>query len=63
MTKNEILIALNKPDDFHLAIVTVDGDNTEVRYLQRPFSNEPDFSVTSINFDIAKLGLSAGVPA
>ncbi len=63
VTKNEILTALNKPDDFHLAIVKVDGESTEVEYLQRPFTNEPDFTVTSINFDIEKLVSNAGVPA
>jgi len=61
ITKNELLTALNKPDDFFLAIVTVQqDDSTVVVYLQRPFENEPDFSVTSINFDIEKLAATAG---
>lgn len=60
VTKNEILTALNKPEDFHLAIVEVDGDSTSVRYLQCPFENEPDFTVTTINFDIEKLVAAAG---
>jgi SNF2 family DNA or RNA helicase len=55
ITKNEILTALNKPDDFILAIVDVDGENTAPWYIQRPFQKEPDFSVTSVNYDIKKL--------
>ena len=60
VTKNEILTALNKPDDFYLAIVHVDGDVTKTEYLQQPFKNEPDFTVTSINFDVEKLLSTAG---
>ena len=60
VTKNEILTALNKPDDFFLAIVQVDGDTAgEPLYLSCPFANEPDFAVTSVNFDIARLVASA----
>jgi len=56
VTKNEILTALNKPEDFFLALVLVDGDTVaEPLYLQRPFRHEPDFAVTSVNYNIAKL--------
>lgn len=55
VTKNEILTALNKPDDFILAIVEVDGDHGTPRYITRPFETEPDFSASSVNFDISKL--------
>ena len=51
ITKNEILAGLNKPEDFHLALVEVDGDQTTLRYVQQPFKREPDFGVTSINYD------------
>ena len=74
VTKNEILTALNKPDDFILALVQVpaaafpEGDafhtgiadapdsyetgaGCSVRYLCRPFSREPDFGATSVNYD------------
>jgi superfamily II DNA or RNA helicase len=61
VTKNEILTALNKPEDFILAIVTLDGAKAAVAYLQGPFQNEPDFTVTSVNFDLAKL-LARGRP-
>jgi superfamily II DNA or RNA helicase len=56
VTKNEILTALNKPADFHLAIVEVDGDTcADPLYLQRPFSVEPDFAAASVTYDLAKL--------
>lgn len=55
ITKNEILTALNKPDDFILAICEVDGDQATPRYVRQPFDREPDFAVTSINYDLRKL--------
>jgi superfamily II DNA or RNA helicase len=56
ITKNEIFTALNKPDDFILAIVTVkDGIANPPRYVKKPFTKEPDFNVTSVNYDLDKL--------
>ncbi|MGQ9705210.1 MAG: helicase-related protein, partial [Actinomycetota bacterium] len=55
VTRNEILTALNKPDDFILAIVEVDGDRATTHYIRRPFQREPDFGVTSVNYSIAEL--------
>ena len=55
VTKNEILTALNKPDDFILAIVVVDGEKQTPRYVRKPFRREPDFGVTSVNYDLAEL--------
>jgi superfamily II DNA or RNA helicase len=55
ITKNEILSAFNKPEAFILAIVKVDGDSTECRYLRRPFEKEPDFGVTSVNYSLPDL--------
>ena len=64
VTKNEILYSLNKPDDFILAIVEfLDGDSHRVRYLRHPFQREPDFGVTSVNYDFAKLLERAEAPA
>jgi hypothetical protein len=64
VTRNEILYCLNKPDDFILAIVEFLSD-TEHRthYLRQPFSREPDFGVTSVNYDFAELLARAAVPA
>ncbi len=56
VTKNEILYSLNKPDDFILAMVEFMGDSTHrARYVRRPFRREPDFGVTSVNYDFADL--------
>jgi hypothetical protein len=62
VTKNEILTALNKPDDFILAIVEVDGDATTTHYIARPFQREPDFGATSVNYDLEKLRNKGVVP-
>ena len=55
VTKNEILTALNKPEQFILAIVEVDGDSASVCYVREPFTQEPDFAVTSVNYSISEL--------
>ena len=56
VTRNEILYSLNKPDDFILAIVEfLDGDAHRVHYIRQPFRREPDFGVTSVNYDFAEL--------
>ena len=55
VTKNEILSCLNKPDDFILAIVKVDGEHAIPKYVRCPFHREPDFGVTSVNYEIRKL--------
>jgi hypothetical protein len=63
VTKNEILYSLNKPDDFILAIVEfLDRDSHRAHYLRRPFQREPDFGVTSVNYDFADLLGRAGEP-
>ena len=64
ITKNEILTALNKPDEFILAIVEVDGDLTDTpRYITRPFTREPDFGVTSVTYALRELLARAEVVA
>lgn len=85
VTKNEILTALNKPDDFILAIVLVppteespsadpwqigdpaakygiSRDGCRVYYVRRPFTKEPDFDVTSVNYDLTELLARTEVP-
>lgn len=63
VTRNEILYSLNKPDDFILAIVEfVDGDSHRVHYVRQPFQKEPDFGVTSVNYDFAELLAKAEEP-
>ncbi|MBC2710216.1 MAG: DUF3883 domain-containing protein [Desulfosarcina sp.] len=56
ITKNEILTALNKPEQFILAVVEVDGeDAAKITYIREPFGREPDFGVTSVNYKLAEL--------
>jgi hypothetical protein len=65
VTKNEVLAALNKPDRYFLALVEVSplesvreiGSEYEcqVRYVDRPFAKEPDFGVSSINYQWQEL--------
>jgi uncharacterized protein DUF3883 len=64
VTRNEILYSLNKPDDFILAIVEFLGDGAHrVHYARRPFQREPDFGVTSVNYDFAELIERAEAPS
>jgi hypothetical protein len=64
VTRNEILYSLNKPDDFILAIVEfLDGDSHRVHYIRQPFQREPDFGVTSVNYDFAELLGRASEPS
>ena len=62
VTKNEILTAFNKPDDFVLALVLIDEDTVTTKYVTRPFSREPDFGVTSINYRLDELLAKAQDP-
>ena len=63
VTRNEILYSLNKPEDFILAIVEfLEGGEHRVHYLRQPFQREPDFGVTSVNYDFAELLARAGEP-
>jgi len=55
VSKNEILTAFNKPDEYILAIVEVDGDQAKTVYLKNPFRERPDFAATSVNYDIVEL--------
>ncbi len=56
VTRNEILYGLNQQDKFILAIVLVDGDQCEGPfYVTKPFTQEPDWAVTSINLDLNHL--------
>jgi len=56
VTRNEILYSLNKPEDFILAIVEFKEDKDyQVHYVRQPFQREPDFGVTSVNYDFQEL--------
>jgi SNF2 family DNA or RNA helicase len=56
VTRNEILYSLNKPEQFILALVEfLEGGSHKAHYLREPFRREPDFGVTSVNYDFAEL--------
>ena len=56
ITKNEIIQALHNPESFILAIVIVDGERCQSpRYVRNPFGKEPDFGVTSVNYELKDL--------
>jgi len=64
VTKNEILTSLNTPDHFILALVEfVDSNSHTVHYLRQPFRREPDFGVTSVNYDFVELLNRASKPS
>lgn len=62
ITRNEILYAFNQAEKFLLAIVLVgEDDNTEGPfYLRNPFTTEPEWGVSSINYDLKALLQKAG---
>ena len=63
VSKTQIFTSLNKPDDFILAIVEIEGDTPkEPRYIRQPFQKEPDFDVTSVNYNLNKLLARAELP-
>jgi SNF2 family DNA or RNA helicase len=59
VTRNEILTALNKPDDFILAIGQVENGQEKLVYVRQPFQMEPEFAVESINYNLQEI-LSRG---
>jgi len=86
ISKNEILTAFNKPDDFILALVVVPPSESslqadpwqvaepganygstqngcQVYYVRKPFTREPDFGVTSVNYNLKELLTNAEVPS
>ena len=56
VTRNEVLTALNKPEDFILAIVRFGEDGREeLRYVRQPFGREPDFGAVSVAYGLEEL--------
>lgn len=64
VTRNEVLYSLNKPEQFILALVEfLETGGHKAHYLREPFRREPDFGVTSINYDFADLLQRASAPS
>jgi hypothetical protein len=60
VSKNEILVGLNKLEDYFLAIVEVKFSGgkalaNRIDYIQQPFKREPDFAAVSVNYELTKL--------
>ena len=57
VSKNELLTAFNRPDEYILAIVEVDGQHTKTVYLRCPFegTDKPSFMEVSRTFKISDL--------
>ena len=56
VSATQIRYALNKPEDWVLAVVPIDGDSSQTpRYIRRPFTKAPDFAEVSKNLDLAQL--------
>ncbi len=63
VTRNEVLYGLNQADKFILAVVLVDGDHHDGPfYVRRPFTQEPDWAVASVNLDLDQLLARAAPP-
>jgi superfamily II DNA or RNA helicase len=63
VTRNEILYSLNKPENYILAIVEfLEGETHRIHYLRRPFQKDPDFGVTSVNYNLPELLARAEAP-
>ncbi len=63
VSRNEIIYGLNQADKFILAIVIVDGDVYEGPfYIKHPFKSEPEFGISSINYDLNELLSHAVAP-
>ena len=63
VTRNKVLTALNKPDDFILAIVRFGDDGREeLRYVREPFTREPDFGAVSVTYKLDDLWARGEVP-
>jgi hypothetical protein len=56
VTKNEILTGINAGEQYYLVVVEVDdGEPHPPCYVQNPFVKEPDFGVTSVNYNLEEL--------
>lgn len=63
ISATQIRTCLNKPDDWILAIVPIDGDRAQQpRYVRQPFSTLPDFAEVGRNLDLEILFAAATDP-
>ena len=55
VTRNEMMVGFNEPDQFILAVVEVDGAERSVHYVRRPFDRQPGFAEVAATFRIGDL--------
>jgi superfamily II DNA or RNA helicase len=55
VTRNEMMVAVNEPEKFVLALVRVDGAESTLHYIRRPFDREPQFGEAASNFRVVDL--------
>ena len=63
VTKNEILTSLNKPEEYILALVRVEGEKSQARYVRKPFDREPGFAEVGVIYDLDKLWEKGAEPS
>lgn len=64
VTRNEVVTGINSGLQYILAIVEVDGATVRPAvYVRQPFEKEPDFDVTSINYNLSELLARATPPS
>ena len=49
------MVAVNEPEKFILALVQVDGAESSLHYIRKPFDREPQFGEAATNFRVADL--------
>ncbi|GIW42731.1 MAG: RNA helicase [Candidatus Binatia bacterium] len=63
LSRNEVFTALNKGDDFSLALVEVDGANAgKPTYVRCPLQNLPDFTSTAVTYSVEELKCTGESP-
>ena len=55
ISRNEIMTALNIPEQYILALVTVGGGKTTTTYCNQMFTKEPEYATTGWNMDTNRL--------
>ncbi|WP_299425674.1 DUF3883 domain-containing protein [uncultured Meiothermus sp.] len=55
VTRNEVLVSLNKAEQFILAVVQVGADKDQIHYLHRPFQRELTDEELSTNLELKRL--------
>jgi hypothetical protein len=64
VSATQIRTALNKPNDWILAIVPVNGDTAATpRYVRRPFTVAPEFAEVGRNLDLSQLWSTGEEPS